>query len=161
MAEQMKNFWIPTFPEVTGDSRRMNCNHTVATILDAYVKGLPGFDINKAYEACKKAITEKTLAPWSGDKAGELDKFYEEHGYIPALHENEKETIAQVNSWEKRQTVAVTLGTSYDEWCLAQIAKGIGKTDDYNRFIKLLITTATYLILKHNSSTPKIRMVNS
>jgi len=136
MAEQTKNFWIPTFPEVTGDSRRMNCNHTVATFLDAYVKGIPGFDINKAYEACKNAITKKTLAPWSGEKAGELNEFYQEHGYIPALHENEKETIPQINSWEKRQAVAVTLGTSYDEWCLAQIAKRIGKTDDYNLFLK-------------------------
>ncbi|MCK5367699.1 MAG: GH92 family glycosyl hydrolase, partial [Cyclobacteriaceae bacterium] len=27
MAEQMDNFWMPTFPEVTGDSRRMNSNH--------------------------------------------------------------------------------------------------------------------------------------
>jgi predicted alpha-1,2-mannosidase len=136
MAEQMKNFWIPTFPEVTGDSRRMNCNHTVATFLDAYVKGLTGFDINKAYEACKNAITEKTLAPWSGDKAGDLNKFYEEHGYIPALHENEKETIQQVNPNEKRQAVAVTLGTTYDEWCLAQLAKRLGKTDDYKQFLK-------------------------
>jgi predicted alpha-1,2-mannosidase len=136
MAKQTKNFWIPTFPEVTGDSRRMNCNHTVATFLDAYVKGIPGFDINKAYEACKNAITKKTLAPWSGEKAGELNEFYQEHGYIPALHENEKETIPQINSWEKRQAVAVTLGTSYDEWCLAQIAKRIGKTDDYNLFLK-------------------------
>ncbi|MGA9408701.1 MAG: GH92 family glycosyl hydrolase [Bacteroidota bacterium] len=136
MAGQMKNFWIPTFPEVTGDSRRMNCNHTVAAFLDAYVKGLTGFDINKAYEACKKAITEKTLAPWSSDTAGELSRFYEEHGYIPALHENEKETIPEINPNEKRQAVAVTLGTSYDEWCLAQIAKRIGKTDDYKLFLK-------------------------
>jgi predicted alpha-1,2-mannosidase len=136
MSEQTKDFWIPTFPEVTGDSRRMNCNHTVATILDAYVKGISGFDINKAYEACKNAITEKTLAPWSGEKAGELNEFYQEYGYIPALHENEKETIPQINTWEKRQAVAVTLGTSYDEWCLAQIAKRLGKTDDYNLFLK-------------------------
>jgi len=136
MAEQMKNFWMPTFPEVTGDSRRMNCNHVVAAVLDAYVKGLSGFDINKAYEACKNDITEKTLAPWSNEKAGELNEFYNEHGYIPALHENEKETILQVNPNEKRQAVAVTLGTSYDEWCLAQIAKRIGKTDDYKLFLK-------------------------
>jgi predicted alpha-1,2-mannosidase len=114
----------------------MNCNHTVAAVLDAYVKGLTGFDINKAYEACKNAITEKTLAPWSGDSAGELNNFYKEHGYIPALSENEKETIPQVNPYEKRQAVAVTLGTSYDEWCLAQIAKRIGKTDDYKIFLK-------------------------
>lgn len=136
MASQMKNFWMPTFPEITGDSRRMNSNHGVAAVLDAYVKGLRGFDIKKAYDACKKGITEKTLAPWSGAPAGELDKFYKEHGYIAALHEDEKETIPEVNSWEKRQAVAVTLGTSYDEWCLSQIAKIVGKTSEHQLFLK-------------------------
>jgi predicted alpha-1,2-mannosidase len=136
MAGQMKNFWMPTFPEITGDSRRMNSNHGVASVLDAYVNGLRGFDIKKAYEACKGAITEKTLAPWSGAPAGELDRFYIEHGYMPALHEKESETVPEVNQFEKRQAVAVTLGTSYDEWCLSQIAKAIGKTDDYQLFLK-------------------------
>lgn len=136
MAEQMSNFWIPTFPGITGDSRLMNSNHTVATIIDAYEKGLRGFDLTKAYEACKNAITQKTLAPWSGKPAGELDRFYKEHGYIPALHEGETENIPEVTSFERRQTVAVTLGTSYDEWCLAQIAKKLGKTEDYNYFLK-------------------------
>jgi predicted alpha-1,2-mannosidase len=136
MAEQMENFWMPTFPEVTGDGRRMNSNHAVATVIDAYEKGLRGFDLEKAYEACKKAITEKTLAPWSGKPAGELDRFYKEHGYIPALREDEKETTPEVHPFERRQPVAVTLGTSYDEWCLAEIAKNLGKTEDYKYFLK-------------------------
>jgi predicted alpha-1,2-mannosidase len=135
MAEQMDEFWMPTFPEVTGDSRRMNSNHGVATVLDAYVKGLTDFDIEKAYEACKAAITEKTLAPWSDKKAGALDAFYKENGYIPAITEKEKEIIPEVHPWEKRQAVAVTLGTVYDEWCLAQIAKILGKQDDYHYFL--------------------------
>jgi predicted alpha-1,2-mannosidase len=134
MAEQMENFWMPTFPEITGDSRRMNSNHGVATVLDAWVKGLRGFDLEKAYEACKGAITEKTLAPWSGKPAGELDRFYKEHGYIPALREGEEETIPEVHSFERRQPVAVTLGTAYDEWCLAQIAKELDKNDEYDYF---------------------------
>lgn len=135
MAQQMGNFWMPTFPEITGDSRRMNSNHGVAAVLDAYVKGVEGFDVNNAYNACKKAITEKTLSPWSGAPAGALDRFYQKYGYIPALHENEKETIHEVTS-EKRQAVAVTLGTSFDEWCLSQIAKKLGKTGDYQLFLK-------------------------
>jgi len=136
MAEQMDNFWMPTFPEITGDSRRMNSNHAVATVIDAYNKGLRGFDLNKAYEACKKGITEKTLAPWSGKPAGELDRFYKDHGYIPALRDNETETIPEVHHFERRQPVAVTLGTSYDEWCLAQIAKQLGKNEDFEYFNK-------------------------
>ncbi len=78
---------------------------------------------------------EKTLAPWSGKPAGRLDEFYKEHGYIPALAENEKETTPEVHPFEKRQAVAVTLGTAYDQWCLAQIAKELGKTDDYRYFL--------------------------
>ncbi len=130
MAEQMPDFWMPTFPEITGDSRRMNSNHGVATIIDAYNKGLRGFDLEKAYLACKNAITQKTLAPWSPNKAGALDVFYKKNGYIPALHPGEEETIPEVHSWEKRQPVAVTLGTVYDEWCLSKIAKILGKDED-------------------------------
>ncbi|GGG82075.1 alpha-1 2-mannosidase [Parapedobacter pyrenivorans] len=136
MAEQMEHFWLPTFPEITGDSRRMNSNHGVATLLDAYVKGVRGFDLEKAYQAAKGAITEKTLAPWSGAPAGELDRFYKENGYIPALREGEEETIPEVNGFERRQPVAVTLGTSYDTWCLAQLAKALGKDDEYEYFLQ-------------------------
>ena len=59
MAEQMGTNWMPTFPEVTGDSRRMNSNHGVATVIDAYRKGVRGFDLAKAYEACRKGMEEK------------------------------------------------------------------------------------------------------
>lgn len=136
MTEQMENPWMPTFPGITGDSRSMNSNHGVATVIDAYRKGLTDFDLEQAYEVCRRAITEKTLAPWSGKPAGRLDEFYKEHGYIPALAENEKETIPEIHSFEKRQAVAVTLGTAYDQWCLAQIAKELGKTDDYRYFLE-------------------------
>ncbi len=136
MTNQMEHNWWPTFPEITGDSRRMNSNHGVASVIDAYRKGLRGFDLEKAYLACKAGITKKTLAPWSGKPAGKLDQFYRDHGYIPALKVGEAETIPEVHSFEKRQPVAVTLGTSYDEWCLSQIAKELGKTDDYNYFLK-------------------------
>jgi predicted alpha-1,2-mannosidase len=136
MADQMQHQWMPTFPEITGDSRRMNSNHGVAAIIDAYRKGLTGFDLEKAYKVCKAGITEKTLAPWSDKPAGKLDEFYKTHGYMPALKEGEKESNPEVNSFERRQPVAVTLGTSYDEWCLAQIAKELGKKDDYGYFLK-------------------------
>ena len=136
MAEQMDHYWMPTFPEITGDSRRMNSNHGVAAVIDAYAKGLRGFDLEKAFRACKGAITEKTLAPWSGKPAGALDDFFKKHGYIPALREGQKETIPEVNAFERRQPVAVTLGTAYDEWCLSQIAKEIGNKKDYHYFLQ-------------------------
>ena len=136
MAEQMEKPWMPTFPGITGDGHAMNSNHGVATVLDAYRKGLRNFDLEKAYLASKGAITEKTLAPWSGMPAGELDRFYVEHGYFPALREDQVETVPEVHAFERRQPVAVTLGTSYDQWCLSQIAEELGKTDEAEYFGK-------------------------
>lgn len=135
MAEQMGTMWMPTFPEVTGDSRRMNSNHAVATIADALAKGLK-LDTAKAYEACRKGIEEKTLAPWSGAAAGWLDEFYRKNGYIPALRPDEKETDPNVHPFEKRQPVAVTLGTSYDQWCLSRIADALGKKDEAEYYLQ-------------------------
>lgn len=134
MTQQMPRPWMPNFPEVTGDSRRMNSNHGVAMVADAYVKGLRGFDLAEAYQACKAAITEKTLAPWSSKPAGVLDRFFKDHGYFPSLAPGERETVSEVHGWERRQPVAVTLGTVYDEWCLAQIAKSLKKNDEYKYF---------------------------
>lgn len=136
MAEQMEHLWMPTFPEITGDSRRMNSNHGVASIIDAYRKGLRNFDFSKAYLACKGAIEEKTLAPWSGKPAGELDLFYKNNGYFPALEVGQNETIPEVDPFESRQPVAVTLGTSYDQWCLSQIAAELGKKEEADYFKK-------------------------
>ena len=133
MAEQMGNMWMPTFPEVTGDSRRMNSNHAVATAADALAKGLQ-IDVAKAYEACRKGIEEKTLAPWSGAPAGWIDAFFREHGYIPALRPGEAENDPNVHSFEKRQPVAVTLGTSYDYWCLSQLAAAAGDAEGAARY---------------------------
>ena len=128
--------WFPTFPAVTGDSRRMNCNHGVAVIADAWAKGLRGFDLAEAYDYCRRAIEEKTLAPWSAHEATWLDTFYRDHGYIPALKPGEQETVPGVNGWERRQAVAVTLGTSYDQWCLSQIATALGRDHEAAHYLR-------------------------
>ena len=128
MADQMGTGWMPTFPEVSGDSRRMNSNHGIPTFADAVAKGLK-VDVKAAYEAGRKALTEKTLVPWSGNPAGEIDSFYWEHGYIPALRQGEPETDPNVG-WENRQPVAVSLGTAYDSWALAKLAEASGNKED-------------------------------
>lgn len=135
MAEQMGNLWMPTFPETTGDTRRMNSNHAVATVADALAKGLH-VDTVKAYEACRRGMEEKTLAPWSGNPAGWIDAFYHDYGYIPALRPDEQETDPNVHPFEKRQPVAVTLGTSYDQWCLSRIATALGKTEEAAHYLQ-------------------------
>ncbi|MFA6831729.1 MAG: GH92 family glycosyl hydrolase [Bacteroidaceae bacterium] len=136
MADQMDNHWFPTFPEVTGDSRRMNSNHGVAILIDGYRKGIKGFDLAKSYRYAADGITQKTLAPWSQVKGAEYNDFYFKHGYAPALRDGQKETWAEVHSFEKRQPIAVTLGTSYDEWCLSQLAGELGQREDSIRFNK-------------------------
>ncbi len=137
MARQMGNMWMPTFPEAVGDTRRMNCNHAIASMADAYWKGLTGFDAEGALVAASKGLTEKTLIPWRDCPAGELDAFYWEHGWFPALRQDEPETVPEVDqTWERRQNVTVTLGTAYDCWCLARLAKALGKEDEYDFFAK-------------------------
>lgn len=135
-ADQSRDHWFPTFPSITGDSRRMNCNHGVAVVADAVAKGLGNFDVEKAYEQCRGAIEDKTLAPWSAAPAGWLNEFYAANGYIPALAPGEQETQPDVNGWEKRQPVPVTLGTAYDQWCLSQIARSLGYDVDADRLQK-------------------------
>ncbi|MEQ9306961.1 MAG: glycoside hydrolase family 92 protein, partial [Marinoscillum sp.] len=71
-----------------------------------------------------------------GMPAGQLDEFYKLEGYFPALPDGMEETVPEVHSFESRQPVAVTLGTSYDEWCLAQIAKELGKEEDCKKHLQ-------------------------
>lgn len=129
-----ENGWLPTFPQATGDNHGMNCNHGIAVIADAAAKGICNFDLEAAYSACRKALLDKTLVPWSDAKANGLDRFYLEHGYFPALRPGELETCADVNSFEKRQPVAVTLGTAYDWWCMSKLAEALGKDGDARFF---------------------------
>lgn len=128
--------WMPSFPILFGDNPCMNGHHSAAIIADAYLKGIRNFDVQKAYEGLKKNAMEATMLPWRNGPMCSLDTFYLEKGYYPALNVGEKETVLQVNPFEKRQAVAVTLEHSYDDWCLAQLARALNKDDDYNYFLK-------------------------
>jgi len=128
--------WMPTFPLLFGDNPCMNGFHSSVIFLDAYRKGLKRFDINTAYDGMKKNAVSATLLPWrNGDKTI-LDDFYHAQGYFPALPSGEKDTVLQVHPFEKRQAVAVTLGASYDDWALGQLAGDLGKNDDRALFEK-------------------------
>ncbi|MHA7830232.1 MAG: GH92 family glycosyl hydrolase [Flagellimonas sp.] len=126
--------WLPQFPQIHGDSRAMNGFHSTIMILDAWKKGITNFDLEKAYEGARKNAMEGTMVPWRMGAAGKLDSLAIELGYFPGLHPGEKETYPMVDDFEKRQSVAVTLAQSYDDWALAQIALELGKEDDYQLF---------------------------
>jgi predicted alpha-1,2-mannosidase len=128
--------WFPSFPILWGDNPCMNGFHSTIMVLDAYRKGVRNFDVETAYEGMKKNATSATMLPWRNGPACALDSFYWQKGYFPGLHPGEPETEGLVHPFEKRQSVAVTLGHSYDDWALAQMAKELGKDEDYKVFLQ-------------------------
>ncbi len=127
--------WMPTFPQVHGNHMCMNSYHSSAIFIDGYRKGLKNYNIEKAYEGIRKNLMEGTFIPWrQGTPQRPIDKFYHENGYFPGLHPGEKETETQMDGFEKRQPIPVTLGISYDFWALAEMAKELGKTSEYKQF---------------------------
>jgi predicted alpha-1,2-mannosidase len=129
--------WMPTFPQVHGNSMCMNSYHSSAIFIDGYRKGLKDYDVGKAYEGIKKNLMEGTFIPWrQGTPRRPIDDFYHEKGYFPGLPQGEKETETNMDDFEKRQPVAVTLGISYDFWALGELSKELGKSEDYKLFSK-------------------------
>jgi len=127
--------WMPTFPQLHGNHMCMNAYHSSAIFIDGYRKGLREYDVEKAYEGIKKNLTEGTFIPWrQGTPKQGIDDFYHKNGYFPALRPGQKEIEPMVDGFEKRQAVAVTLGISYDDWTLAELAKQLRKENDYQRF---------------------------
>ncbi|WP_299122112.1 GH92 family glycosyl hydrolase [uncultured Winogradskyella sp.] len=86
--------------------------HAVPVIADAYLKGIRGYDTEKAFEAMKHSATR--------DKFG-LEA-YKKYGFIPVDEESE--------------SVSKTLEYAYDDWTIAQMAKEMSKTEDYKTFIQ-------------------------
>ena len=84
--------------------------HAVPVIADAYLKGIKDYDVEKAFKAMKHSAMQ--------DKLGL--KSYKDFGFIPVEEESE--------------SVSKTLEYAYDDWTIAQMAKQLGKTDDYKTF---------------------------
>jgi predicted alpha-1,2-mannosidase len=128
--------WLPSFPSVAGDQEVMIGHHAASFIADAYAKGYRDFDIDLAYAAMRKNATEATMLPWRRGPLTSLDKIYFEKGFFPALSKGAGETVPEVTG-ERRQAVSVTLESAYDDWCVAQLAKALGKKADAEYFTKL------------------------
>ncbi len=127
--------WMPTFPRIHGNHMCMNAYHSSSIFIDGYRKGLVDFNVEKAYEGVRKNLMEGTFIPWrQGTPRRSIDDFYHEYGYFPCLQPGEEETEPQMDSFEKRQGVAVTLGISYDFWALSELAMELGKEDDHEFF---------------------------
>jgi len=127
---------LPQFPLLHFDNPAMHGFHSTIVFLDAWRKGIRDYNIETAYEGMKKNALEATMLPWRNGPSTELDTFYRTYGFYPALEPGEKETVEEVHGFEKRQSVAITLAHSYDDWALAEMAGEMGKTEDYDYFIK-------------------------
>ena len=127
--------WMPGFPQFSGDYPAMIGFHSASLVWDAYQKGIDEFDVESAYRGLKKNAMEATMLPWRSGPMCSLDSFYHENGWYPALPEDSVETVSMVHGFEKRQAVALTLEHSYDDWCLAQLARAMGKQEDYRYFM--------------------------
>jgi predicted alpha-1,2-mannosidase len=117
-------------------NRGLSGHHIIGVALDAYMKGYRDFDVDKAYEAFKKMQMEETFLSWRDVPQTSLDRVYLEKGFFPALKKDEKETVKEVNPFERRQPVAVTLESTYDDWCMSEWAKALNKKEDYEYFLK-------------------------
>jgi len=113
--------WLPKGPSGLKYSGVMVAEHEIALIVGAYQKGIRNFDVEKAYEAIRKMVMEQGVAHGCGGFAGnENMEVYMELGYVPY----------------EEGPVSNTLEYAYDDWCVAQMAKALGKTDDYDYFMK-------------------------
>ena len=126
--------WMPQFPILYMDKPAMHGFHSTVVFLDAYRKGIRNFDVEKAYEGMKKNATDATMIPWVNGPKTELDDFYRENGYFPALKPGEKEYVEKVHWFERRQSVAITLAHSYDDWALGQMALELDKKEDFEYY---------------------------
>ncbi|WP_103071983.1 GH92 family glycosyl hydrolase [Aquimarina sediminis] len=101
---------IPMWELAANDTRCMIGYHGVSVMTDAYLKGIIDVDAEKVLNAMIESSNVK--------KRG--INYYTELGYVP--------------SNKSSQSVSKTLEYAYDDWCIAQMAKALNKTDVYNEY---------------------------
>ena len=121
--------YMPSFAVAFGDWAAMTGNYAAVWMADALAKGLD-FDVRTAFEACRHNSLEETLLPWRNGSKCELDDFYNENGWYPALHPGESETVDKVGKWEGRQALSLSTAFSYCDWAVSRLAASLGRTED-------------------------------
>ena len=102
---------LPVWTLYGNETNTMTGYHSIPVIVDAYQKGIRGFDAEKAYEAMKNTMMQ--------DDRGLI--YYKKYGFIPYSLLDE--------------SVTITLEYAYDDWCVAQMARALGKEADYQYFL--------------------------
>ena len=122
--------WLPKWPNPTY-TNIMISTPADAIIADAYVKGFHGYDVGKAWDAVYKDAMCPPLndtiqrwrdrGTWQGYEGRAGLTWYKRLGYVPADKTNE--------------SVSNTMESSFHDFCVAQMAKALGKWDDYKFFL--------------------------
>ena len=134
-----KGGWIPKGPGGIEYSSIMVASHAIPIIVGAWQKGIRGFDIQKAYKAMKEVQTTPSQPHKCGGHVGNRNIVpYMKMGYVPAKEDQDSNTpYMQLGYFPKDEgPVSNTLEYAYDDWCVAQLAKSLGKLDDYQYFMK-------------------------
>ena len=106
--------YLPIWDLWGQDNYCMIGNHAIPVLADAILSELPGIDVERAYKAMVESSTRTHLnSPF---------EIWEEYGYMPQNKQN--------------VSVSITMEQAFDDWCVAAVAKKLGKTEDYERFIK-------------------------
>lgn len=103
---------LPIWPLSAAETGTMIGYHSVSVIADAYLKGIRGFDAEKALDAMKV----------SSEKNKKGADYYIKYGFIP--------------SNIKKESISCLLEFAYDDWCIARMAQEMGKEDVYRKYIE-------------------------
>ena len=121
--------WLPTSPMQNSYNSTTIGDHSSSIIADAAIKGFD-FDIEKAYKYMRKNAfeTPMKIENYNRGKGRRSLVSYLQLGYIPL--EDEKS-----NAFHKEDQVLQSLEFAYNDWAVAQVAKKLNKTDDYNELL--------------------------
>lgn len=114
-----QNGRLPVWNMWGGETDMMIGYHAAAVIADAYLKGITGFDAEKALEAC---VNTANLDTYRG--IGQYKKL----GWISY------DVVDEYN--DDNWSLSRTLEYAFDDFCIAEMAKKMGKQDIADEFYK-------------------------
>ena len=123
--------WMPKWPNPSYTNIMIG-THADSLVAEAMGKGFHGFDANVAWNAVwKDAMTPPdgdTTRRWVDREPGTP---YEARGGLTY-----SKVLGYVPNDKTAESASRTLEDAYDDWCVAQVAKQLGKTAEYEFFLK-------------------------